>query len=638
MQAHQMEGENDQSQHKDDITHNILNPLPEEIFPRVIKPRKKSPKYWQAWVLMMFVWSFTPLSLLYTIWFFQFRSRPASLPQTILAAYTVTEIVFALYHLHLSRLVQAPGRPSPLSLESRNNLFLRLLRAGIAYPAPPLPMRLDDCVEYAEGMYRTGHLTAAQLHRVREWRSEGAMVARQETTGRMTQDEKKVLDSFREKVPGEREERLKGEVENGVEEGQSGEILLEEYDRRVVEFRERLRTWFHHAPWDTIPRHNVLMWLAWTCFGLPIEKAQANPTWDKFLDSTLELLEETTGSHFRDGYDRKVKVMRLTLDPVNVQLRPLFLYALTNLTNWYLRDFQYPSEGLHLYREGEIDYLLRIPNGWTPTKGRHLTNNMPVIYLHGLGFGALQNHFLVRHLIKSLPTHPIVIPLAYHTSQAFFHPRYLKPWSREEMVGSIKGICKRWQFWDEDSEGGGVSLMSHSNGSVGHSWILKDCPALARRNVFVDPVVFCLWEGDVCYNFCYRKPSTAMELLLQYFVASEAGIANYIQRHFDWAENTLFIDEIPHAGDPTKTAFFLGGKDMIIDAMRVRKYLERNGIKEGLHWDPQGGHGDGLVGEARDRVVMFTGTGSTMGWEGWLRSGRRRHSLGQDASARLGSD
>lgn len=39
-----------------------------------------------------------------------------------------------------------------------------------------------------------------------------------------------------------------------------------------------------------------------------------------------------------------------------------------------------------------------------------------------------------------------------------------------------------------------------------------------------------------------------------------------LHQNFDWTENTLFIEEIPHATDPKKTAFFLGGQDMIIDA------------------------------------------------------------------------
>lgn len=114
------------------------------------------------------------------------------------------------------------------------------------------------------------------------------------------------------------------------------------------------------------------------------------------------------------------------------------------------------------------------------------------------------------------------------------------------------------------------------------------------------------------------------------------------EKHFDWAENTLFIDEIPHANDPRKTAFFLGAEDAIIDArvslrmslsnpdltgQRARRYLERNGISSSLHWDPHGGHGDGLAGASRDRVVMFAGTGSTSGWEQWQAVGRRRHTM-----------
>lgn len=37
-------------------------------------------------------------------------------------------------------------------------------------------------------------------------------------------------------------------------------------------------------------------------------------------------------------------------------------------------------------------------------------------------------------------------------------------------------------------------------------------------------------------------------------------------QHFDWADNTLFFDEIPHGTDPDRTAFFIGGKDIILDA------------------------------------------------------------------------
>lgn len=124
---------------------------------------------------------------------------------------------------------------------------------------------------------------------------------------------------------------------------------------------------------------------------------------------------------------------------------------------------------------------------------------MPVVYMHGLGFGLLQNHFLLKHLVASLPTHPLLVPLAHHTAQEVFHWRYLKPWTRPELVSTLKAACKRFGFYDPDI-GGGVSMLSHSNGSVHHGWAVKDCPELIKRSTFVDPVVFCLWEGGESDN------------------------------------------------------------------------------------------------------------------------------------------
>jgi hypothetical protein len=91
-----------------------------------------------------------------------------------------------------------------------------------------------------------------------------------------------------------------------------------------------------------------------------------------------------------------------------------------------------------------------------------------------------------------------------------------------------------------------------------------------------------VWQltADVCFSFVYRRPRKAIELALYYFVASEVGIANYIQRHFNWCDNTLFVEEIPNAREATRSAFFLGGQDIIVDAERVRRYLERSEWRE----------------------------------------------------------
>lgn len=60
---------------------------------------------------------------------------------------------------------------------------------------------------------------------------------------------------------------------------------------------------------------------------------------------------------------------------------------------------------------------------------------------------------------------------------------------------------------------------------------------------------------------------------MRYFVGSEIGVANLLQRHFDWTSNSLFFEEIPNARDPAKAFFVLGGNDAIIYS-EVRTFLQ----------------------------------------------------------------
>jgi hypothetical protein len=96
--------------------------------------------------------------------------------------------------------------------------------------------------------------------------------------------------------------------------------------------------------------------------------------------------------------------------------------------------------------------------------------------------------------------------------------------------------------------------------------MLKTHSELVSRSCFVDPVTFCLFEGDVCYNFIYSKCTNGLHLLVRYFVGTELGTANLLQRHFDWLNNSLWFEEIPNARDARRSLFVLGGKDSIVNA------------------------------------------------------------------------
>jgi hypothetical protein len=91
---------------------------------------------------------------------------------------------------------------------------------------------------------------------------------------------------------------------------------------------------------------------------------------------------------------------------------------------------------------------------------------------------------------------------------------------------------------------------------LGRRYAIPSLSAFSTNAIFV----------DVCYNFLYRTPKTGIELLMKYFVGTELGVANLLQRHFDWVSNSLWYEEIPNARDPSKTLFVMGGQDAIINA------------------------------------------------------------------------
>lgn len=56
------------------------------------------------------------------------------------------------------------------------------------------------------------------------------------------------------------------------------------------------------------------------------------------------------------------------------------------------------------------------------------------------------------------------------------------------------------------------------------------------------------------------------EILMYYFVCSEIGVVNFLHRHFDWSANSLWYEELPHAKDPSRLMFVLGGKDFLVNS------------------------------------------------------------------------
>lgn len=114
-------------------------------------------------------------------------------------------------------------------------------------------------------------------------------------------------------------------------------------------------------------------------------------------------------------------------------------------------------------------------------------------------------------------------------------------------------------------------LVGHSYGTVLSAHILRD-PALSARvcaTMLIDPIPFLLHLPPVAYNFVYRTPRAASEWQLWYFASRDPDVARALSRHFFWAENVLWREDL--AG--RDAAVVLCGEDQIVDTREVRRYL-----------------------------------------------------------------
>ncbi|KAI9001046.1 hypothetical protein BD414DRAFT_473454 [Trametes punicea] len=510
-----------------------------------LPPRRDISFFLVLFVGVLPLWSIVPLSWIFVIyalhygliWTFAWRGW-------CLFALALSEVFFSVYHYNLTSFISGPSPVVPRKLHELRAVFRRVLQAGLA----SLP---------EEGF------------------------------------DEETLDVDR---PGSPAEAL---------------AVLAYHDPRAVDFRNYLRTWFGKVPWSAIRRHEMFSWLSWSIFNAPFPGIDKVPeSHRKVLLEVVEMIEDRAGAKIPDGSNPAVTPLLLTVDPVNVAWRPLIWYAGVALSNMILRRMFRTKWNVRIGVYKDLEYVLRIPPTWNAHTGPR-----PIVFMHGLGLGLTQYRRFIEHIFIALPEHPVLVPLLPHVSQEILHPRFLKPMIKEEMSACLASLLSElgWADLDQpssDCEDGaaepmesangvrvpkGVTMLSHSNGSFAHAWMLKTYPWMVTRSCFVDPVTFCAWEGDLCYNFIYRPCVNGLDLVIKYFVGTELGVANFLQRHFDWSANCLWYEEIPNARDHRKTMFFLGGRDCIIDATRVKRYLTSHGIRKGLWYDPNGRHGQALL-------------------------------------------
>lgn len=339
--------------------------------------------------------------------------------------------------------------------------------------------------------------------------------------------------------------------------------------------------WFLGSNPVDLRRGNIEEWAAWAFFDV----ASKHDLTAKQLEELGEMvrdMEEWAELDLPEGYNPLIKSMRLTVDPIPSQHRPLIYYFVTGYIMPIIQEVQLHQLDFVGYKSGTISYWRRAGVGC----GDGAPRPPPLVFCHGIGISVLPYMHFLEDLINwndissrreifliSMPN------IAMRISE--------DPPSMVETVACISDMLDSWGV-------PAAHFLCHSFGSVVTSWMVKRAPSRVLAATFMDPVCFMLAKPDVSYNFMYRTPQSPSQLLLHYFVSKELYISHSLARNFFWYQCILWPEEIPQG---TPALVVLSGKDSIVPTHSVRRYLSAYKQKDPdssveVMYFPNLGHGE----------------------------------------------
>ncbi|KAK0214160.1 hypothetical protein IW262DRAFT_1279152 [Armillaria fumosa] len=385
------------------------------------------------------------------------------------------------------------------------------------------------------------------------------------------------------------------------------QLLTEEERKKLFTLCFRtvfeLPQWFLCSDVHSIKRENVVDWLLWAFFSHDGKETDEIEQWRSEIDGFISALEVKVlaGKKFGEGRNKSMNCMRLTFDSVVVLHRPLIWYIIVCFVDTYTAG-KLASLGFRHYAPMKW-FQAFPPRPFTifsrASSGRHVpywyrphrsTIKNPVIFIHGIGIGLYPYIPFLRGLVASDPDVGIllieILPISMRMTSMPVLPR-------PAMLDEFYAITSSLNITR-------AVLASHSYGTVVAGHIMRSqqaiegppLPTKLTAYCFIDPIPFLLHLPDVTYNFLYRPPKDANEWLLWYFASRDTDVGRTLARHFFWAENVLWKEDL----QGENTAVVLSGEDQIVPTAKVWQYLtdqprtkerwvKEDGKLEVLHFD-----------------------------------------------------
>ncbi|KAI8849699.1 Alpha/Beta hydrolase protein [Chytridium lagenaria] len=334
--------------------------------------------------------------------------------------------------------------------------------------------------------------------------------------------------------------------------------------RQEVEHVEKLISrWFLGSPnYSTLKLDDIRDWLSWAFFSKT--RHALDPQQKSDLEAMIDCFQSTTVKRLPEG-STKEKCIRLNLDELRSQVRPFLFYLITMAVDAFAasmlvtRNFE-----KKISKNGKVTFWI------SPGKSSFAKMDDPIFFVHGIGVGLVSYIAFVDAMLKKFPNRRIILLELRHVSM--------------QLADEVPNISETLASIDELY----LSLrikkavwMGHSLGSVICSWMCKLRPQLMSQVIFIDPIVFALYEPDVAYNFLYRNPSNGFQLLMWFLASQELYISHALRRHFWWYQGVIFPQDLPDYNPITATNpthVFISQNDQIISCDTVARHLERHHV------------------------------------------------------------
>lgn len=212
--------------------------------------------------------------------------------------------------------------------------------------------------------------------------------------------------------------------------------------------------------------------------------------------------------------------------------------------------------------------------------------DVPVVFLHGVGFGVLPYLHMVRDMQRACPNTPFLMVEVPHVALRLC-------WEAQgvdDVARAVIAMLRRHGYRR-------ACLVGHSYGTFVVSRLLALAPELVHSASVLDPVCMLTCYPQLLYNFIYKEPSAANLSslggaidMIRFVCSRDLTIAQAFCRKFQWSELMLWPQDLPR-----RSLIVLSGQDDLVPSQLVMAHLKLTGHPAKVMHHPKLGHGGILL-------------------------------------------